>query len=151
MESDHKQVAMRGERVMATIPLKLASKGKRGLVRVTDEKGNILRDVLVDKAELDRVNASARDWPSCVTQAEWESGRVVLMGFDQEPGDVLIDGDVAVVQTGERFVGNELVREFVKMEKGEWSATTKDLILSDTALSAVGVDVTALTVSAEVI
>jgi hypothetical protein len=134
---------------LATIPLKLASLGKRGLVRVLDEKGNILRDTLITGEQVAAWHLAGKYTTEThigVTQEEWESGRAAMYGIDLEPGDVLIDGDVALVQTGERYVGNELVREFVKMEKGEWAMTETDLILSDTALAAAGVSVVSLEV-----
>lgn len=72
-----------------SITLKADSRhGKYGIVVVNNSDGTFNREFRITDKELADLQASANGVPPGVTKAEWQSGRVIVVGKDFDVGDI---------------------------------------------------------------
>ena len=114
---------------------------KYGLVVVNDSGGAFIREYKITAAELASWNAAGA-WSAGthvgVTQAEWETGKCVLIGKNFDSGDMRVYPNGAIkMKFSEELVNGRIIERFCVLGPGEYSGTPPDITVSQAILDGV--------------
>ncbi len=113
-------------------------RGKYGIVRVWNAgRTAIVSEHRITAQQLATLQASANGGPPGVTQAQWESGLVDVLGMDFDVGDVQDENGSLRILCGEDAAGSVLSQKWLRVPPGEWSGVLPNITIPSAVLDAI--------------